>query len=126
MVVTQFRSKRKPSGGRYRAHGKKKLCHSGNHPALPKIGERQAKMFRIKGGHTKLKIAFDNFVNVIDQATKKASKVKMKTVVDCPANKQYTRQNILIKGSVVDTELGKVRITNRPAQDGCVNGILIK
>jgi ribosomal protein S8E len=32
----------------------------------------------------------------------------------------------MTKGTIVDTEIGKVRITNRPSQEGTINGILLK
>jgi len=33
---------------------------------------------------------------------------------------------ILTKGAIVETELGKVKITSRPGQDGVLNGVLIQ
>lgn len=127
MVVTQHRSKRKASGARYKSGGKSKRQHeAGNKPTLPRIGETKVKSIRTLGGNRKLRVAHAEFINLIDPTTKKCSKVKMKNVVDCPANKQYTRQNIITKGTIVDTEAGKAKITNRPAQDGCVSGVLIK
>jgi len=32
----------------------------------------------------------------------------------------------LVKSAIVETEIGKVKITNRPSQEGCVQGILIE
>jgi small subunit ribosomal protein S8e len=34
--------------------------------------------------------------------------------------------NILTKGTIVETPLGKAKITNRPTQEGMINGILIE
>jgi len=45
--------------------------------------------------------------------------------VETPSNKFLARQNVLTKGAIVETELGKVRITNRPTQEGVLNGILL-
>lgn len=126
MVITHFRSKRKPSGGRYRSAMRKRQCDAGNLPTLPRLGQRILKKVRIKGGRTKNRILQEEFINVIDPSTHKASKTKIKNVVECPANKQYARRNILVKGTIVETELGRARVTNRPAQDGCVAGILVK
>ena len=61
----------------------------------------------------------------MDPKTKKSSKAKINTVVDNPANRNFIRANILTKGTVVDTDKGKARITNRPGQEGTVNGVLI-
>ncbi len=40
-------------------------------------------------------------------------------------NPEYVRGNIITKGCVLNTELGKVKVTNRVGQDGVVNGILL-
>jgi small subunit ribosomal protein S8e len=50
----------------------------------------------------------------------------MTTEVENPANKNYIRRNILTRGAVVMTELGKAKITSRPGQDGEVNAILVE
>ena len=47
-------------------------------------------------------------------------------VEETPQNKFFARQNRLMKGSVIETSLGKARITNRPSQEGMINGILIE
>ena len=43
-----------------------------------------------------------------------------------PQNIFLARQNRLAKGAIIDTELGKARITNRPSQEGMVNAVLVK
>ncbi len=127
MVIYQERSKRKASGGRIKAYRKKKQYYIGSNPTLPKIAtEAKYRVDKTFGGNYKVRTIAEQFVNVYDTTQKKAKKVKMKTVVDNKANKLFVRRNILSKGAVVETEMGKVRITSRPAQDGCVNGVLIK
>lgn len=126
MVVTHYRSKRKPSGGRFRHYRGKKKFEKGSHPTNTMIGKaRKAVLVRAKFGSRKLKLIESDVVNVVDQKAKKIVKAKMKTVVDNKANKFFIRRNILTKGAVVDTEIGKVRITNRPGQDGVLNGVLV-
>jgi small subunit ribosomal protein S8e len=49
----------------------------------------------------------------------------MRTVIETPANRHNARQNIVSLGAIVDTELGKAKVTNRVGQDGVVNGILV-
>ena len=126
MVVIHYRSKRKASGGRYRSYRKKRLYETGKSPTLARIAEKKAKVVRTRGSSKKIRILSDMLVNCIDPATKKASKLKMKSVLENPANKQYVRMNVLTKGAIVSTEKGNVKITNRPAQDGFVNGVLVK
>lgn len=125
MAITHYRSRRKPSGGRYRAYRTKKLYEMGRAPELPRVGERKVKLTRGRGGNIKVKLQHADFINVTDPKTKQTFKVKMSIVSDNPANRLYTRRNILTKGAIVETEKGKIKVTNRPGQEGCVNGILL-
>ena len=43
-----------------------------------------------------------------------------------PSNKFLARQNIITKGTILQTEIGKVKVTNRPSQEGMINGVLIE
>ena len=61
-----------------------------------------------------------NFVNVAGKP------LEIKNVLETPSNKFLARQNILTKGTIVQTEAGKVKITNRPSQEGMINGVLIE
>jgi len=66
-------------------------------------------------------------VKYINVRTKdKSKKVEIKNVLETPSNRFLARQNVVTKGTIVDTELGKVKVTNRPSQEGNVNGILIE
>ena len=57
------------------------------------------------------------------------SGIKIKTVEDvevaCEIINDYGAKNVLIKGAIIDTDLGKARITNRPSQESSVNAILM-
>ncbi|VVC01876.1 30S ribosomal protein S8e [uncultured archaeon] len=83
--------------------------------------QRQRALVRGNGQKSKLKTA--KFVNVLTPQGMK--KVAMRTVLETLNNRHYARQNIVTKGAVVDTEIGKVKITNRVGQDGVVNGKLL-
>lgn len=127
MPVSQRRPKRKASGGRYhKPDRKKKQYEVGDNPTMPRVGEKKLKTVRVIGGNLKKKVLTANVMNLVDPKTKKASKVKILNVVDNDANRFYVRRNILTKGAVVETDKGKAKVTSRPAQDGCVNGILVK
>ena len=52
-------------------------------------------------------------------------KVKIKTIIENQANRNFVRRNIMNKGAIIDTEIGKAKITSRPGQDGTVNAILV-
>ena len=126
MAIVQFRPKRKSTGSRYISARGKKLLEMGNVPTLPPIGEKKLKVVRTKGGGKKIRTMAATIVNVIDPSTKRAVKATMKYVAENPANRHYVRTNALTKGAVVETDKGRVRITSRPAQDGCMNGVLVK
>jgi len=125
MVVTQHRSKRKATGGRYISARKKRKHEIGRKPVLTKIDERKSKTIRTKGGNTKTKLLRTDMANLYDPKTKKYSQVKIKSVLENPANRHFIRRNILTKGSIIETEAGKAKITSRPGQEGAVNAILI-
>ncbi len=127
MVITQKgRLKRKASGGRYHPLKGKKKHTIGRAFAATKLGETNIKTIRTKGGGTKIKVASAEFVNVSDPKTKKITKVKIKKVLECSANRNYARRNMLVKGTIIETEAGKAKITSRPGQHGTVNAILIE
>ena len=90
------------------------------------LGEHKVKKTRSIGGNSKTKLIRSTVVNVIDQDSKKAVKATMKNVIANPASKFFIRRNILTKGAVVETDKGKVKITNRPGQDGNLNGVFVK
>ena len=64
------------------------------------------------------------FVNV--RTKDKVKKAEIKNVFETPSNRFLARQNILTKGAIVETSEGKARITNRPSQEGSVQGVLIE
>jgi small subunit ribosomal protein S8e len=125
MVRSQARSLRKPSGSRYRAFRKKRHHECGNDAIKTKIAPTKQKLFRVRGGNTKRILLKTDAINLLDPKSKKAVKGKIKIVVDNPANRNFVRANILTKGTIVETDKGKARITNRPGQEGTINGILI-
>jgi len=63
---------------------------------------------------------------VSDPKTGVAKKAKIIRVLETPANREYARRNIIVKGSIIETTEGKAVVTSRPGQDGVVNAILIE
>lgn len=125
MAITQKRSQKKVSGGKYMPFGKKKKRHIGRRPANTKLEETKLKVIRTKGKNFKGRLLSAQFANVTDSKTKKTTKVKIVTVKENTANRHFVRRNIMTKGTIIDTELGKAKITSRPGQNGVVNAILI-
>jgi small subunit ribosomal protein S8e len=125
MVISQARSLRKNTGGRYQKFRNKKQFETGSLPALPKPGKTQLKIIRGTSGNKKFRLLHAEFANVIDPKTKKAMKLKIDHVTDNAANRYYVRRNILTKGAIIQTEKGKAKITSRPGQDGTINAVLV-
>lgn len=114
---------RKASGGRYKKPKKKKLTGRQGQARIVKIGDKKTKTLRTRGGNKKLISFLGNIVNVV--ARGRAKKSVIKTVSETPSNIFLARQNILVKGAIIETELGKAKITNRPSQEGTVQAKLI-
>jgi len=114
---------RKSSGARYKRPKKRKLTGRQGQARIVKIGDRKTKLLGGRGKTTKLVSFLNNIVNVIVKGKSKKSKIK--NVIETPANTFLARQNILIKGAIIETELGKARITNRPSQEGNVQAELL-
>ena len=83
-------------------------------------------MVRTRGGNIKVKTYIDNIVNVSDPGTGKTEKVQIDEVDSNPASTEYTRRKIITKGAILNTKIGRVRVTSRPGQDGVVNGVIIR
>ena len=66
-----------------------------------------------------------NLAYVVDPKTGKTVKTEILTVLDNAANLNYIRRNIINKGAIIDTKMGKARITSRPGQCGTINAILL-
>lgn len=125
MVITQARSRRKPSGGRYRSTLTKRTHMVGRTPSMTKIGSNERKKkVSTKGGNGKDRLLETNAVNLFDG--KKYVRATIESVENNPANRNFIRRNILTKGTVIRTDKGQARVTSRPGQDGVVNAVLLE
>lgn len=98
----------------------------GRMPALSKIGDTQKiKVVKARGGSIKMKALVVQVANVLDPKTKKFTKSTIKQVLESSANRHFVRRNIVVKGTIIQTEAGKARVTSRPGQDGTVNAVLV-
>jgi small subunit ribosomal protein S8e len=117
---------KKITGGRYHKPRKKKLHEKDGNPRVVKLGETKKKKLRMVGGKFKTVMLTANIVSVMDKKKKKSKKSKIVNVLETPNNKFLAKQNIISKGTIIETELGKAKVTNRPSQEGCVNAVLIE
>jgi len=115
---------RKISGGKYIRPRKKKAREIAGQRRTVKLGVEKIKIKRVRGGNEKIFLLGAKFVNIFDKG--KSKKLEIKNVTETPSNRFLARQNIITKGTIVETEFGKVRITNRPSQEGVMNGTLVK
>ena len=125
MAISQSRPRQKQSGARYKDYRKKRQNELGREPSFTKLGAKRVQKIRTMGANRKIRILGADIANILDPKTKTFKQVKIKTITDNPANPHFIRRNILTKGSVIDTELGKAKITSRPGQNGIVNAVLI-
>lgn len=116
---------RKISGGKYIKNRKKKAYESAGQRRTVKLGDDKRKNKKTRGGNKKTVLLKAKIVNV-KLKDKKTKKAEIKNVIETPSNRFLARQNIITKGTIVETDLGKVKISNRPSQEGVVNGILIE
>ncbi len=117
---------RKASGGRYKKQRKKKHYEKIGKIRTVKINETKKKAIKERGGGKRKVLVASNVVNLTDKKTKKATKAKITNVLETPSNRFLARQNILLKGSIIETDKGKAKITNRPSQEGSVQAVLIE
>ena len=121
----QGKSVRKYTGGRLiRQRGKKKY-ELGGEQANTHLGETIRKTVKTLGGQLKVRLLRAQTATVTDPSTKTSKTVKIETVTGNPANIHYVRRNIVTKGSIIKTEIGSARVTNRPGQEGSINAVLI-
>ena len=125
MALWQGNSKRSNTGRRIRyAQGKRKF-EIGREQHLTTIGKPKQKDVRTKGDNKKIRALTTNVVYVVDQKTGKTNKTEIVSVIENQANIHYVRRNIMNKGAIVDTKLGKAKITSRPGQSGTINAVLL-
>lgn len=115
---------KKISGGKYIKSRKKKSYESEGQKKTVKLGEEKRKTKKIRGGNIKTFLLRAKIINI--QSKNKSQKAEIKNVIETPSNRFLARQNILTKGTIVETDKGKAKITNRPTQEGNINGILLE
>lgn len=125
MALWQGRSKRKPTGGRYRPLRKKRRREISREQQFAFLGTPRIKLYRTKGGNRKVRVLKAEYANVLDPRTSTTKKVKIVTVKENTSNPHYVTRNIMTRGAVVQTEIGLAKITSRPGQDGVINAVLV-
>jgi len=120
-------SKRKSSGnGKLKIKNRdKKRYEVGGYFIATRLSEANViKKVRTRGGREKDKLKNAGYANLLVDGSYK--KVKIKGVIESKDNRNFARLNIITKGTVIDTELGKAIVTNRPGKEGFINAKLVK
>ena len=125
MAVWQGNSKRSITGRRIRYSRNKRRFEIGRELHLTTIGPMKKKTFRTRGNNKKSRVLTADTAYVIDPKTNKTTKTEIVTVVENSANIHYVRRNIMNKGAIINTKLGKAKITSRPGQSGIINAVLL-
>ncbi len=127
MGIYQGNDMKKISGGRKRpARGKRKY-EMGRFPTFTTLSDRERRVKqRVRGGNIKIRLKEAIYTNVTDPETGESKKVRILSIVSTPSNREFARRGIITKGSIIETEIGRARVTSRPGQDGVINAVLIE
>lgn len=117
---------KKPSGGRIWASRKKRRREMGSEFVETKLGPLKRVERRTFGGNIKISLFGIDVANVVDPKTGQTKKSKILNVVGNPADPHFVRRNVLTKGAIIETELGRARVTSRPRQSGSVDAVLLE
>jgi len=121
-------SRRKPTGGRLKRPNRyrgKRRTEIAAEKQFTTIGEPNRKVYRKRSGSQTVRALHDNVVNVADTKSGKVTQSGLTNVMENPADPNYVRRNIVTKGAIVETDMGKVRITSRPGSHGALSGVLL-
>lgn len=114
--------------GRITRAEKKRKYNTGGEAVETTIAEEKKKKVRSKGGGSKLKLISSKYANVVVEG--KNLKCEILSLMENPANKDFTRRKIMTKGAIISvkTPEGKkvnARITSRPGQMGVINAVSV-
>ncbi len=131
MGVYQWRDKKKPTGGKKNWYYKVKRKYAFGRPFVPAVvapsGEAEKRVLvRVRGGNYKVRARRVAYAVVSDPETGKTVKARILRVLETPANREYARRQIIVKGAIIETTEGRAVVTSRPGQDGVVNAVLLK
>ena len=124
MAISMRRSVKKETGRKYQQDRKKKKMELARPMSLTKIGEKKVKKIRTIGGNIKNRALIYDELIVLKGKTK--TKAKIIRVLENPSNRHFVRMNVLTKGAIIKTDKGNVKVTNRPGQEGHIQGIFVK
>jgi len=117
--------KRKRTGGKTHPHRSKRAFEVGRHASETAIGQPEVLTVRGRGGGRRLRLAKARYANV-SNGSGKVTRAEVTSLIDNPANPSYRRRGVITRGAIVETGLGRARVTSTPGSDGVLNAILIQ
>ena len=120
--MNHARSTKKRTGGRRRAVRKKRKHELGSAPTETQVGEHKLKVVETHGGNTKVRAIETDVASIATEDGVESATIE--DVVENASNPNYVRRNIITKGAIIETDMGRARVTSRPGQDGQVNAVL--
>ena len=124
MVKTHSRSRRTKTGSLVRTARGRRIWELGRPAIETKLGIEKKKIIRTRGGNEKIKLFSMDTINVVNPKTNKIKNVTIKGVETNICSIDYKRRSIITKGAILETEIGYVKVTSRPGQDGQLNGVM--
>jgi small subunit ribosomal protein S8e len=121
------RSSRKNGGnGKIKKKSRdKKRYEMGGYFSATKLGEENAsKAARGRGANVSNRLKYAAYANVSTPEGYK--KAKIKSILESRDNRNFARLKIITKGTVIETDLGKAAVTNRPGREGSINAKLLR
>lgn len=121
------RTKRFGNGKRKVKFSDKRRSNIGNYFSATKLADAKhekdsKKEVRRRGGFVTLVLKSAAFANVLTKSGYK--KARIKGVMESKDNRNFARQNIITKGTIINTDLGRAVVLNRPGREGSVNAKL--
>lgn len=111
----KFRDKRRYQVGNY---------FSATKLAAAKQEKDTKKSTRRRGGTVTSTLKSAAFANILTKQGYK--KVRIKGVMESKDNRNFARQNIITKGCIINTDMGKAVVLNRPGREGAVTAKLME
>ncbi|MEM0475861.1 MAG: 30S ribosomal protein S8e [Candidatus Norongarragalinales archaeon] len=123
-----LRDKRRAHWGGFFARTKYEPPKEESEAAEEKEGKPRElrKSFRSRGGGRKVAAEKVFFANLATPSAGVVKKTRILNVVETPASRHYARENVIVRGAIIETEVGRARVTSRPGQHGVVNAVLLE
>ncbi len=126
MAKWQGRSLTKGSSGRIWPSRKKRKYELGRESVDTEVGEKKKTEISVRGRGKKSRLLSIDVANVTNPETGESKKSEINTVLENPADPNLARRNIITKGAIIETEIGKTRVTSRPGQEDNLNAVLVE